>query len=87
MTYRVSLSRAAEKYLRRRVPPVHARRIREAIDGLTEDPWPQRRSRKLSGAEDEWRLRVGDYRAIYAVDDEEREVLVLEVFHRQRGYG
>ena len=40
---------------------------------LAHDPRPRRRSRKLSGSEDEWRLRVGDYRAIYAVDDEGRE--------------
>jgi mRNA interferase RelE/StbE len=86
LSYRVSLSRDAEKYLRRRVPPAYEERIREAIDGLEEDPRPQRRSRKLSGTEDEWRLRVGDYRVIYTVDDEAREVLILEVFHRQRGY-
>ncbi len=83
--YRVSIARKTQKQLARFPVSVQGR-LEAAIRDLAHDP-RRRRSRKLSGSEDEWRLRVGDYRAIYAVDDEGREVLVLEVFHRQRGYG
>jgi mRNA interferase RelE/StbE len=42
--------------------------------------------RGTGGAED-WRVRVGDYRILYRVDDEAKEVLVLEVGHRGSVYG
>jgi mRNA interferase RelE/StbE len=84
--YRVSIARKAQKQLAR-FPASAQGRLEAAIMDLAHDPRPRRKSRKLSGSEDEWRLRVGDYRAVYAVDDEGREVVVLEVFHRQRGYG
>lgn len=86
MSYRISFSRTAERYLERRIPPTQSERIRQAINALAEDPRPPRQSRKLSGTLDRWCLRVGDYRAIYEVDDENQEILVLEVWHRQRGY-
>ena len=83
--YRVSIPRKTQKQINR-FPASVRDRLEAAIRELADGPRPRRRSRKLSGAEDEWRLRVGDYRVIYAVDDEEREIIILEVFHRQRGY-
>jgi len=56
----------------------------QAIDELAEDPRP-RNSRKLRGKEG-WRIRVGDYRAIYEIDDEAREVLILDIGHRRNIY-
>ena len=84
MSYRVSVGRSAERPLRRNIPPAQAGRIRQAIDALSKDPRP-RDSRKLRGREG-YRLRVGGYRIIYRVDDEERVVTILEVWHRQRDY-
>ena len=55
-----------------------------AIDELAENPRP-RNSRKLRGKEG-WRIRVGDYRVIYEIDDEAQEVLVLDVGHRRDVY-
>lgn len=46
---------------------------------LAEDPHP-RNSRKLQGREG-WRIRVGDYRVIYDIDDTTREVLVVTLGH------
>lgn len=83
--YRVRIPRKAQKQINF-FPASVQDRLEAAIKELSHDPRPPRSSRKLAGAEDEWRLRVGDYRTIYAVDDEEREVIVLEVFHRQRDY-
>ncbi|QIN80336.1 type II toxin-antitoxin system RelE/ParE family toxin [Rubrobacter marinus] len=59
-------------------------RIDEAIDDLADDPKPPA-SRKLQGREG-YRLRVGDYRVLYAVDDTEMRVIVTRVGHRKNVY-
>lgn len=59
-------------------------RIREAIDGLAVEPRP-RGAVKLAGRND-FRIRVGDYRVVYAVDDVERLVLVARIAHRREVY-
>jgi len=55
-----------------------------AIDALAQDPRP-RGSAKLAGRDD-CRLRVGDYRIVYAVDDSERLVIVARIAHRREVY-
>jgi mRNA interferase RelE/StbE len=57
----------------------------EAIDGLAEAPQPPG-MRKLTGTEQTWRIRIGDYRVIYDLYDEELVVLVLRVAHRKDAY-
>lgn len=59
-------------------------RIEAAIDGLATDPRP-RGAAKLAGRDD-FRIRVGDYRIVYAVDDAERLVLVARIAHRREVY-
>lgn len=59
-------------------------RIRSAIDGLAMDPRPHGVV-KLAGRDD-YRIRVGDYRVVYAVDDGELLVLVARIAHRQEVY-
>jgi mRNA interferase RelE/StbE len=59
-------------------------RVREAIDALAEDPRPPGAT-KLAGRGD-YRVRVGDYRVVYAVDDAERLVLVARIAHRREVY-
>lgn len=59
-------------------------RIAQAIDGLAADPRPQG-AVKLAGRGD-YRIRVGDYRIVYAVDDDERFVLVARIAHRREVY-
>lgn len=41
---------------------------------------------KLQGSEDRWRLRVGDYRIIYRIDDNDRKVIVNRIAHRRDVY-
>lgn len=55
-----------------------------AIDALAEDPKPPG-AIKLQGREG-YRLRVGDYRVLYRVDDEAQEVLITRVGHRRNVY-
>jgi len=65
-------------------------RVLDAIDDLMEDPVPPG-SRKLKGdlfgeGLDYYRIRVGDYRVIYTLDEEEYDVLVARVRHRRDAY-
>ncbi len=60
------------------------RRVIEALDRLVAEP-PQGDVVKLAGAEDEWRLRVGDWRVRFMRDDD-GAVKVLRVLPRGRAY-
>jgi len=60
-------------------------RVAEAIMGLSENPKPQQ-ARKLSGAEDFYRVRVGDFRVIYQVREGALVVLIIKVGHRRDVY-
>jgi mRNA interferase RelE/StbE len=60
-------------------------RILDRIEGLATDPRPQRCA-KLVGADDLWRIRVGDYRVIYAINDGEQLIDVIAVRHRKDAY-
>lgn len=78
-------------YVRRRVdknleklPQEIQDRLNAAIDKLADEPRP-RGCVNLEGSD--WRIRVGDYRVLYTIDDEAREVAVFRVGHRQGVYG
>ena len=61
-------------------------RIFRALRQLSHNPRPIG-SRKLSGEmRGAWRIRVGDYRIIYDVDDEAQTVIVLAALHRREAY-
>jgi len=75
----VLLRRRAEKRLDR-VPYADHPRIVEAMLALEDDPRP-RGCRKLF--DDVRRIRVGDYRVIYKIDDERKEVVVGKVARRR----
>ena len=61
------------------------RRLARKIDALANDPRP-RGVKKLKGEDDLYRLRVGDYRVIYQVQDRVLLVLVLGIGHRRDIY-
>jgi mRNA interferase RelE/StbE len=77
--HRVDISPAAQRQLRR-LPPGDAARLRGPILALAIQPRPAGVA-KLAGT-DFWRLRVGDLRIIYLVDDVARLVIVLKVARR-----
>ena len=52
---------------------------------LENDPRPAQ-SKKLRGTDGEYRLRVGDYRIFYTVDDAEKTVAIYHVAHRREAY-
>jgi mRNA interferase RelE/StbE len=59
-------------------------RIRAAIDSLATEPRPIG-AVKLAGRDD-FRIRVGDYRVVYAINDRDRLVLVARIAHRREVY-
>jgi mRNA interferase RelE/StbE len=77
--YRVDLAPAAARQLRR-LPPGDSARLRGPILALGIEPRPTGVAR-LTGSE-WWRLRVGDLRVIYAINDQEALVVVLRVARR-----
>ncbi|MDQ3362663.1 MAG: type II toxin-antitoxin system RelE/ParE family toxin [Actinomycetota bacterium] len=83
MAYTVEIPRKVQKQVARLTDSVRDRRDRE-VRALAANPRPQG-CRKLSGRE-EWRIRVGNYRVVYEVQDDRSKVLILEIRHRQRDY-
>jgi mRNA interferase RelE/StbE len=61
------------------------RRIVAAIDGLAATPRPPN-GHPLAGHNDVWRVRVGNYRIIYEIDDHAATVTVTRVAHRREAY-
>jgi len=59
-------------------------RITAAIDALATDPRPAGTT-KLAGSDD-FRLRIGDHRIVYAVDDSRRVVIIARIAHRREIY-
>jgi len=82
--YTLLIKRPAERDLRK-LPPVVFQRLNDRILALRAEPYPPG-ARKLKGALTGWRLRVGDYRVLYEVDDEARTVTIVRVKHRRKVY-
>jgi mRNA interferase RelE/StbE len=61
------------------------RRIVSRISALAIEPRPPG-SEKLAGAANAWRVRQGDYRILFTVDDEARLVDVFKIGHRREVY-
>jgi len=80
----VLLERSVERDLRRLRGDLSDRVI-AAIQGLARDPRPDG-CRKIEGAQSDWRIRVGDYRIVYEVDDANHQVRVMRVRHRRDVY-
>ena len=82
-SYRLLIKPSAAKELEA-LPKRDRQRIVGRIQGLGRDPRPPG-CEKLSGAE-KYRVRQGDYRVLYTVDDDAREVVVVRIGHRRDVY-
>ena len=80
----IRVSATAERQLGA-VPRTDQDRLIEAIRALATDPRP-RGCRKLQGHDDTFRIRVGVYRIIYAVQDRQLLIIVLKIGHRRDVY-
>jgi len=83
MSYSLSVLRRAQKELAQ-IPAGDYERLVEAIRSLGDNPRPSG-CRKLTGREG-WRIRSGNFRVIYEIDDGQRLVTVLHVGNRRDVY-
>jgi mRNA interferase RelE/StbE len=84
MAYTVLLSPRADRD-RRGLPDQIRLRLRNALLALETDPRPISAA-KLSGEHNRWRVRVGDYRILYELNDASQQVLILRIAHRRDVY-
>ena len=78
--YRVEFTSAAARQVRKLDRPVRARLL--DIELLAHSPRPDG-VKKLASTENAWRIRVGDYRIIYSIEDDILVVTVVRVAHRR----
>lgn len=82
MPYKVLLDPTAAKALKKLDDPAKTR-IKKALRELAEDPCEAGEPLNPS---DYWKIRIGDYRAIYEINREKQEVIVLFIGHRKNVY-
>ncbi|MCC6361533.1 MAG: type II toxin-antitoxin system RelE/ParE family toxin [Phycisphaerales bacterium] len=85
MNYAVVLSARARRDLMA-LPREITARIDPRIASLAEDPRPPGCKKLTTVVDDAWRIRIGDYRVLYRIDDRARRVLVYHVGHRRDVY-
>jgi mRNA interferase RelE/StbE len=83
--YKVQLKTSAAKEIEAVDSKSDSRRIIEKIGGLAKAPRPLG-SEKLAGHDDRYRIRQGNYRIVYLVDDSRKEVTIYKVGHRKDVY-
>ena len=84
MPYAVEIAPAAEREFRR-LPRTVQMRLAPLIDALATNPRP-RGVKKLSGMENRYRIRQGDYRVIFEVYDNDSVVVILRIAQRSSAY-
>ena len=82
--YSVAFTSSAAKELKR-LPARLIARLFPPIENLGSNPRPSG-CKKLKGGEREWRIRVGEYRVVYTIDDDELRVDVTRIRHRSEVY-
>ncbi len=82
MTYTVEISSSAAQSLAK-IDTTTRLRLVGAIELLAVDPRPPGVTLLRSGDQGRWRARIGDYRSVYAVEDDRLIILVLRVGHRR----
>ncbi len=83
-SYAVELKPSARKELESLPDSVLARVFRK-LESLADDPRPPG-CKKLKGYKDHWRVRIGDWRVVYIIDDAERLLSVTRIAHRREVY-
>jgi mRNA interferase RelE/StbE len=82
--YYIVFARSARKELESLSAKL-VQRIFPTIEALAKEPRPKG-CRKLTSEKNLWRLRVGDYRVIYTIDDDKAAIDIIAVRHRSKAY-
>lgn len=84
MNYQIEFTKkAAKEFLN--LPEQEKKRLQKAINLLIIDPNP-RGSIKLSGEDNLYRIRVGNYRVVYTIFEEKVLILIVKIGHRREVY-
>jgi mRNA interferase RelE/StbE len=84
MPYDLHIERHAEKDLNKLDQTLFIQ-IAAKIKELAGNPHPQG-SKKIIGSQNDWRLRVGDYRVIYEIDTKTKTIRIMRIKHRREAY-
>lgn len=84
MSYTITMARSAAREFER-LPKNVAPRVASKVESLKEQPRPHG-SVKLADTHNTWRVRVGDYRIVYSIDDDHKVVDVSRIRHRRDVY-
>lgn len=82
--YEVLIERTAERDLKS-LPTTLFDRIIARIKALADVPRPSG-CHKLAGSKNDWRIRIGDYRVLYEIDDSSKRIRIFRVRHRREVY-
>ena len=82
--YRIDLSPAAQRQLKKLSSSVRHSIIKQ-LDSLKSNPRPDG-VKKLAGIEKLYRLRIGDYRVVYTINDKQLVILVVKIGDRKEVY-
>lgn len=82
--YAIVFARSARKELED-LPRNIGSRILQRIESLAANPRPSG-VKKLVGTTNLWRIRIGEYRVIYSIDDQKRLVDIVMIRHRSDAY-
>ncbi|MEY3334511.1 MAG: type II toxin-antitoxin system RelE family toxin [Cuspidothrix sp.] len=84
MTYEIIITKSIQKQLDN-LPNNIQERVYDKISQLAEEPRPDGVV-KLKGYDNEYRIRIGDYRLVYEIQDEQLIVLIIQCKHRRDVY-
>lgn len=84
MSYQILILPAAQRQLKK-LPATTQQALITQIEHLADNPRPTN-CKKLKGRQNQYRIRVGDYRIIYSVEDARLAVRVIKVGHRRDVY-
>ena len=84
MSYSIIFLRQASRSIHK-MQAAQVKRISQYIDRLADDPRP-RGCKKIESQKDRFRIRIGDFRVLYSVDDDKKEVIIHHIVHRKDAY-
>ncbi|MBN1189666.1 MAG: type II toxin-antitoxin system RelE/ParE family toxin [Dehalococcoidales bacterium] len=82
--YQIEITNSAHHHLRNLNNSIR-QRIHEAIEHLSQNPRPYG-VKKLQGEVDFYRIRVGNYRVLYIIDDSTKTVTIMRIMPRENAY-
>ncbi len=85
MSYKVFYSKTALKEIKL-LPKQYAKKIYEKSEMLAENPRPTGCKKLVGNKEEIWRIRIGDYRILYTIEDQVKIVDIRKVGHRKDIY-